>query len=73
MPKKRWIQAALSGSKRGALHRQLGLPVGEKIPLSTLRAAAKKGSTKLARRARLAITLRGLGKKKRKTKKKRSR
>ena len=40
----------------GALHRELGVPQGKKIPKSRLRAAAKKGG-KLGERARLAITL----------------
>jgi len=61
--KKKWIQKALGPRKRkGALHRALGVPVGEKIPEGKLRAAAKKPG-KLGRRARLAITLRKIGKK----------
>lgn len=58
-----WIKGALKNHKKGALHRQLGVPAGEKIPLALERRAARGGSTKLARRARLALTLRGLGKK----------
>lgn len=61
---KKWIQKALRGGNRGALHRQLGVPEGKKIPLTTLRKAAKAPG-KLGRRARLALTLRGLRRKKR--------
>lgn len=49
----------------GALHRQLGIKQGEKIPAKKLAAAAKKGG-KLGRRARLAETLKGLHHKKHK-------
>lgn len=56
---KKWIQKATKKGKRGALHRQLGIPEGDKIPLSVLRKAAKaKG--KLGRRARFALVLRKL-------------
>lgn len=44
--------------KKGALHSQLGIPQGQKIPASTLAAAAQKGG-KLGQRARLAETLKG--------------
>lgn len=40
----------------GALHRELGVPQGKKIPRSKLVAAAKKGG-KVGRRARFAETL----------------
>ena len=63
MAKRKWIQSAIK--KPGALRKQLGVKKGQKIPLSKLRKAAKaKG--KLGRRARLAITLRKLRKKKKK-------
>jgi len=51
---RKWIAGAIK--KPGALHRQLGIKKGKKIPAARLRAAAKKGG-KLGRRARLAITL----------------
>ena len=61
--KRRWIQQAIR--KKGALRRQMGVKKGQKIPASKLKKAAKaKG--KLGRRARLAITLRKLRKKKKK-------
>ena len=43
---------------RGALHRQLGIPAGKKIPLKKLRWAAQRPG-KLGRRARFALTARG--------------
>jgi len=52
---KRWIQKATSKNK-GALRRQLGAKKGRPIPKRKLRAAAKKGG-KTGRRARLALTL----------------
>jgi hypothetical protein len=52
---KKFIQKAIK--KPGALHKQLGVPEDETIPKSKLRAAAKKGNSKLAKRARLALTL----------------
>lgn len=49
-----WIAGAIKHP--GALHRQLGVPQGQKIPAKKLAAAAKAGGT-LGRRARLAETL----------------
>lgn len=56
---KKWIQDAIQ--QPGALHKQLGVPEGKKIPSKKLKAAAKKGG-KLGKRARLAETLRGFKK-----------
>jgi len=56
MPKK-WIGKAIKHP--GALHRELGIKQGKKIPAKRLAAAAKKGG-KIGRRARLAETLKGL-------------
>jgi len=49
-----FIQKAIKHA--GALHKQLGIPMSKKIPMSTLQSAAKKDG-KLGERARLAITL----------------
>ncbi len=49
-----WIAGAIG--KPGALHRDLGVPEGEKIPAGKLKAAASKKGT-VGRRARLAETL----------------
>ncbi len=54
MAEKKWIAGAIK--KPGALHEQMGIPQGQKIPKARLAAAAEKGGT-LGRRARLAITL----------------
>ena len=52
--KKRWISSAIK--KPGALHKQMGVPAGKKIPAGKLAKAAKAGG-KLGQRARLAQTL----------------
>ena len=54
MDEKNWIQGAIK--KPGALHRDLDVPQGEKIPAGKLKAAAKEGG-KIGQRARLAQTL----------------
>lgn len=51
---KNWIQKAIK--KPGALHKELGVPMGKKIPAKKLAKAATKGG-KLGARARLAQTL----------------
>jgi hypothetical protein len=56
---KKWIQGAIKHP--GALHKTLGVPAGQKIPAKKLAAAAKKGGV-TGRRARLAKTLKKLGK-----------
>ncbi|MDN7825108.1 hypothetical protein QZN01_20870 [Burkholderia cenocepacia] len=58
-PKKKWIADAIK--KPGALHKELGVPAGKKIPAKKLASAAKKGG-KVGQRARLAETLKGLRK-----------
>ena len=60
--KKKWIKKAIK--RPGALRRQLGAKKGKSIPVARLRAAAKKGG-KLGQRARLALTLRRLRRKRR--------
>lgn len=55
----KWIQAAVKHP--GALHRELGVPEGKKIPAKKLAKAAKAPGV-LGRRARLAETLKGLKK-----------
>lgn len=56
---KAWIKSAIK--KPGQLHRDLGVPQGQKIPASKLAAAAKRGG-KVGQRARLAQTLKGMNK-----------
>lgn len=56
MAKKKWIQGAIKHP--GALHKQLGVPEGEKIPASKM-AAAREGKygAKAKQRANFAKTL----------------
>ena len=59
MGKPHWIQDAVG--KKNALHKELGVAAGKKIPLKMLdKAAHSKG--KLGQRARLAETLRSFHK-----------
>jgi hypothetical protein len=55
----KWIQKAIK--KPGALHKQMGVPADKKIPAAAL-AKAAKAPGKLGQRARLAQTLKKLGK-----------
>lgn len=57
MATKKFIKGAIKHP--GALHKELGVPSGKKIPSKELDAAAKKGG-KLGQRARLAKTLKKL-------------
>lgn len=52
--KAKWVQGAIG--KPGALHEQMGVPKGQKIPAKKL-AKAAKAPGKLGQRARLAQTL----------------
>jgi len=54
----KWIKGAIK--RPGALRSSLKAKAGKKIPAKRLRTAAKKGG-KLGARARLAVTLRRLG------------
>jgi hypothetical protein len=47
--------------KKGALHKEMGVPMGKKIPAKKLASAAKKPGI-LGKRARLAETLKGMKK-----------
>ena len=58
---KKWIQKAIS--KPNALRKTLKVKEGKKIPASKLEAAAKKPGV-TGKRAKLAITLKSLSKKK---------
>ena len=54
-----WIKGAIKHP--GALHKELGVPKGKKIPAKKLAAAAKKKG-KVGRRARFAEELKGFRK-----------
>lgn len=51
----KWIQGAIK--HKGALHEQLGVPQGEKIPASKIEAATHSKNPTLRKRAVLAQTL----------------
>lgn len=55
-----WIAGATKN--KGALHRSLHVPEGEKIPAKKLEKAAHSDNPTLARRANLAKTLKGFKK-----------
>ena len=57
---KNWIKGAIKHP--GALHKEMGVPQGKKIPAARLAKAAKAGG-KLGKRARLAETLKRLSSK----------
>ena len=56
-----WISKM--GMKKGALHKQLGVPEGKKIPAKKLKKAEHSKSPLMRKRANLAETLSHLGKK----------
>lgn len=58
-----WIHDAIKDP--GSLHRMLGVPEDEDIPIDKIREAATKGGL-LGKRAHLALTLMGLSHKKKK-------
>lgn len=53
-----WIAGATRN--KGALHRDLGVPEGQKIPPARIEAATHSSNPKTRKRARLAETLAGL-------------
>ena len=56
----KWIAGAIKHP--GALHKELHVPQGQKIPTAKVEAATKSSNPILAQRARLAETLKGLRK-----------
>ena len=57
---KKWIKGAIRHP--GALHRDLGVPQGEKIPAKKLAAATHSDNPTIRKRAALAKTLKGMHK-----------
>jgi hypothetical protein len=57
---KNWIKGAIKHP--GALHRDLGVPEGQKIPAAKLAAAAHSKNPKTRQRAGLVKTLKGMHK-----------
>lgn len=62
MADKHWIQQATGGSHRGALHRALGVPEGQKIPPAKMAQAAKSTNPRIEHMVALAHTLRSMHK-----------
>jgi hypothetical protein len=58
---KDWIKGAIKHP--GALHKELGVPKGKKIPASKLKKAEHSKNPTTAKRAHLAETLKGFHKK----------
>ena len=57
MATKNWIKDAINPKHKGALHKALGVPEGEKIPAKRMAKAAKSTNPKVAKMANLAKTL----------------
>jgi len=53
----KWISKALPKTSKGKLHRELGVPEGEKIPAKKMAKAAKSKNPKIRKQAALAKTL----------------
>jgi len=58
---KKWIQGAIKHP--GALHKELGVPKGKKIPTAKLKKAEHSKNPTTAKRAHLAETLKSFHKK----------
>lgn len=54
--KNKKLAKAIAGIRKGALHKDLGVPADKKIPKGKIEASAK-GDSKTARRARFALIL----------------
>jgi hypothetical protein len=57
----KWIQKAV-GKHKGKLHKELGVPEGEKIPAKKMAKAAKSKSPTIRKEVALAKTLKKLHK-----------
>ena len=53
----KWIQKAVNPKHKGALHKALGVPAGEKIPAKKVAKATHSKNPKVAKMANLAKTL----------------
>jgi hypothetical protein len=57
---KKWIQKAIKHP--GALHKELHVPIGKKIPEAKLEKASHSSNPRMRKQVNLARTLRGLRK-----------
>lgn len=53
------LEDGIEHMKKGALHRELGVPIGDTIPHDKLERASHSSDHLLARRARFALTMEG--------------
>lgn len=60
---KNWIAGAINPANKGQLHKDLKVPAGKPIPAAKLEKAEASPNKKVAARARLAETLKGMKKK----------
>lgn len=58
--KHKWIKTAIIPAHKGALHRELHVPEGQKIPEAKLEAAKHSDNPTERKRADLAETLKGM-------------
>jgi hypothetical protein len=58
---KNWIQGAITPENKGALHKSLGVPEGQRIPEKKLKKAEHSQNALTRKRANLAETLKGFG------------
>lgn len=54
MAEKHWMQGVAKHMDKGALHRELGVPEGEKIPAKKMAKAAHSSSPKIRKQVGLA-------------------
>jgi hypothetical protein len=58
--KEKWIQNAINPKHKGALHKELGVKPGKKIPAKKLAKAEKSKNPRIRKQADLAETLKKL-------------
>jgi hypothetical protein len=63
MPRFTKANPAVKPSHKGALHRDLGVPLDQKIPISKIHAAMHSKNPKVRKRANYANTMAGWSKK----------
>ena len=55
--KKNWVKKAVKGIKKGALHKQEGIPQGKKIGKAKLKSLKKSGTPLEKKRANFALNI----------------
>lgn len=59
LPAGHWIHKALQKTKKGALHKNLGVPVGKKIPPGKMAAATNDPNPLIRKEAQMAENMQG--------------